>query len=226
MVYPINFRRFYRRRLREAKETWLSSRSVIATFILSSLSLVSLPIALVHYFCARGGQHKVRVELLQLAMLILNLIVLFYLLNWSQYWFLVSISRLFDLLYVLLFLVFVPRKFYTTGRALLLLLIEYMETVVIFAVSYLHIQFISPVPVFAVGGFPRSLHPSEAFLFSLGTFATFGSGDITLRSDVATALPILQNPLFYLAWQALCIVLVVIYVVLRISNDAGRRQNP
>src|SRR5438876_1313370 len=181
MVYPINFRRFYRRRLREAKETWLSSRSVIATFILSSLSLVSLPIALVHYFCARGGQHKVRVELLQLAMLILNLIVLFYLLNWSQYWFLVSISRLFDLLYVLLFLVFVPRKFYTTGRALLLLLIEYMETVVIFAVSYLHIQFISPVPVFAVGGFPRSLHPSAAFWFCLGTFATLGSADITFR---------------------------------------------
>src|SRR2546427_7350362 len=98
MVYPVNFGRFYRRRRDQVKETWLSSRSVIATFILFSLSLMSSPIALLHYFCARGGQRKVRVELLQLAMLTLNLLVLFYLLGWSQYWFLVSISRLFDLL--------------------------------------------------------------------------------------------------------------------------------
>jgi len=227
MSYPVTLSGFYQKRRHEVLRVCAHSRSLIATSIICFLSVVSSPIALLQYFCTRGGtakSDKVYVEVFQLVVLSFNFLVLFYLLNCSQYWFFVSLCRIFDLLYILRSLVFVPHKFYRIGRALLLLLLEYLEIVVIFAVAYLHLQTVSPVPIFSVGGCPRSLHPAEAFFFSLGTFATFGAGDITLRLDVATALPIRQNPLLYVGWQALCIVVVVIYVVLRISNASGRAK--
>lgn len=227
MHYSPTLSGFYRRSLRELRRVRACTRSVLAPFIICFLSLASSPIALLQYFSTRGGvnkEDKVRVEIFQLAMLAFNFLILFYLLTRFQPCFLFSLCRVFDLLCVFLSLVFVPHRFYRTGRALLLLLSEYLEIVVIFAIFYLHFQSTSSIPLFSVGGSPRLLRPSEAFLFSLGTFATFGSGDITLRSDIAASVPILRSPLLYMAWQALCIIVVIIYVVLRISNDAGRAK--
>jgi len=171
---------------------------------------------LLHNCWSRGGREakdKWRIDAWIIGWLVIDFAILMFLL--PQYPFLVvfPIARLSDLMYVLVRLFLLSNGVFKRGRALLFLLVHYLEVVTIFGCFYIFLQQMSGAKIFMVGNQPDSmgiqagcLSPAQAFYFSFTTAATVGFGDITpnLRVEAWWARP--SN---FVVLELLCIVVII-----------------
>lgn len=102
---------------------------------------------------------------------------------------LVPMFRLFDMLYVLFWLLVVGKPSQKAGRSASFLLLHYLEGLMIFACFFLWVQSMSTLPIFADSqGKCLTLKPSSALYFSFITGATVGYGDIVPLTRVARVI--------------------------------------
>lgn len=91
------------------------------------------------------------------------------------------VLRLFDLLYIMVFVFLFNRPPKPPERALILLLVHYLEVIIAFASMYLVVQSIAGRCVFESNFVPKHLSGPEAIYFSFVTGSTIGFGDITIK---------------------------------------------
>jgi hypothetical protein len=173
--------------------------------VLRIFSILSFLPGLVHDCLTNGGEQekdKWKIEAWIWGWLVIEFLFLLFFVTTHPWVVIFPLARLFDLFYILLRLALLELSVWNKGRALLQLLVHYVEVVAIFASVYIYFQQMSGVPLFLVCGEPKWLSPTQGLYFSFVTAATLG-GEITPRLDVI--LPSLVVPL-----EVVCILVIVV----------------
>jgi hypothetical protein len=79
-------------------------------------------------------------------------------------------------------------------RALLLLVVRYLQVITIFACFYVGVQHFAQTSLYTIQGVACLLRPAEAFYFSLVTGSTVGFGDISPNISAAQDLKMWARP--------------------------------
>lgn len=151
----------------------------IARAWLIFLSALDLPLTIIYEYISRyvkklSSKADARFNDVWLfSFLLLNFLILFTLHPYLRWLIFLPFIRWMDLLYVFVYLLTNGKCPQSKGRALLRLIVHYLEVITIFACGYLFLQEISDCHIFS-----QQLNPGRAFFFSLVTASTLGYGDL------------------------------------------------